>query len=181
MDKNTTIKSRAYQVQSADQPLPELIQLAYGEGTIEFFDPDDFDTPFQYYEAMKAQCAFIEAVFESDEELDFTATGIENGWAFSSDHPLVLQEFAEIWKDESASDEYLFDFFRESVASEFRRFQKQYSKYDIDDVAEACKGQYVLIPDEKAGAYWKRLPQGSEGPVRVETTVEEEVADDEHY
>jgi hypothetical protein len=181
MKKTDVIPGRAYQMTSGNYVLPELLPLAYGEGMIEFLDIDDFDQPSQYYEAMKAQCALIEEVFESEDQLNEAATFSEDGWSFYSDHPLVLQEFAEIWKDERASDECLFHFFRESVAEEFRRFQKQYSKYDLDDVAEACKGQYVLIPDEKAGAYWKRLPQGSEGPVRVQSAVEEETEDGSEY
>jgi hypothetical protein len=181
MDKNSTIKSRAYQMTSGNYILPELIPLAYGEGTIEYLDPDEFDAPSQYYEAMKAQCALIEEVFESEDQLNEAANLSDDGWSFYSDHPLVVQEFAEIWEGERASDECLFEFFRDSVAEEFGRRPKEYGSYDLDSVVEACKGQYVLIPDETAGAYWKRLPQGSEGPVRVQSAVEEETEDGSEY
>jgi hypothetical protein len=181
MDKNTTIKSRAYQVQNGNYILPELIPLAYGEGMIELFDPDDFDTPSKYYEAMEAQCAFIEELFESGEQLDEACTAEEDGWSFCSDHPLVLQEFAEIWKDERASDEYLFEFFQDSVAAEFDRRPKEYDKHDLDEVISAYVGMYSLVPDENGGANWKRDVGGTASPVRVDTTVEEEAEDGSEY
>jgi hypothetical protein len=181
MDKNTTIKSRAYQVQNGNYILPELIPLAYGEGTIEFLDPDDFEYPSQYYEALKAQCALIEEVFESQEQLDEGCSAEEDGWSFCSNHPLVLQEFAEIWKDERASDEYLFEFFQDSVANEFQRFKKQYEKYDLDEVISAYVGMYSLVPDENGGANWRRDVGGTAAPVRATSAVEEEVEDGSEY
>jgi hypothetical protein len=175
MKKTDVIPGRAYQMTSGNYVLPELLPLAYGEGTIEFFDPEDFEYPSQYYEAMEAQCALIEEIFESGDQLNEACSATEDGWSFYSNHPLVLQEFAEIWKDERASDESLFEFFQDSVVNEFKRFPKQYERHDLDEVISAYVGMYSLVPDENGGANWRRDVGGSAAPVRVETTVEEDV------
>jgi hypothetical protein len=178
MKKTDVIPGRAYQIQSGNYILPELIPLAYGEGTIEYLDPDEFDAPSQYYEAMKAQCALIEEVFESEDQLNEAANLSDDGWSFYSDHPLVLQEFAEIWEGERASDECLFEFFRDSVANEFQRFKKQYDKHDLDEVISAYVGMYSLVPDENGGANWRRDVGGTAAPVRATSAVEEEEVED---
>jgi hypothetical protein len=181
MDKNSTIKSRAYQMTSGNLILPELIPLAYGEGIIEHLDIEDFEYPSQYYEAMKAQCALIEEVFESEDQLNEATSATEDGWSFFSDHPLVLQEFAEVWRDERASDECLFEFFQDSVANEFQRFKKQYERHDLDEVISAYVGMYSLVPDENGGANWRRDVGGTAAPVRVQSAAEEEVEDGSEY
>jgi hypothetical protein len=161
---------------SGNYILPELIPVPYAEAEILFLNHDNFDSPAEFYEAMKAQCAFIEEVFESQDELNESCEWSEDGWSF-----VVLQEFAEIWKDGRASDEYLFEFFQDSVAAEFDRRPKQYDKHDLDEVISAYVGMYSLVPDENGGANWKRDVGGTASPVRVDTTVEEEAEDGSEY
>jgi hypothetical protein len=181
MDKNSTIKSRAYQVQNADYILPEVFPLTIGEAEIIYPTAEDAPSASDLYLVMKAQVEMLERAFDSLEEMDDNCECMEDCWYFTTDDVDVLHEFAEVYEGELVSDnKYLYTFFVYSVEAEFERAPKLYEKYSLNEVCQALQGQYSLIPDEKAGGYWKRTPGGTAAPVRVATTVEEEVDGSEY-
>ena len=169
MDKKTVIKGRAYQVQSGDYVLPELIEMVAGETYILFPQPDDTEYLSDLYLAMKAQVDKLENYFDSLQEMDEAAVADVDGWSYLSQDPEDIQSFCELYDGSTADEGLLYELFEASVANEFERRPQEYGKYDLEQVCEALKGSYVVFPDPKGGGWFKRRPGGSQAPVRVTT------------
>jgi hypothetical protein len=170
MKKNDVIPGRAYQVQSGDQVLPELIELIAGEAEIIYPTADDAPNLSDLYLMMKAQVDQLENTFESLQQMDEAAEWGEGGFTYLSGDHEDIQSFAEGYEGVPAgSDDFLYELFVESVSQEFAKRPQEYGKYALEEVCEAFKDRYVLHPDPKAGGWWKRVPGGTEAPVRAST------------
>jgi hypothetical protein len=174
MKKTDVIPGRAYQVQSGDYVLPELIEMVVAETEVAYIEPDDTEYLSDLYTLMKAYVDKLERTFDSLQEMD--EASVFNGddttwssWSYLSEDKEDILNYCESFEGETAEEDTHFEFFQASVQAEFLKRPKEYGKYDLDEVCEAVKGSYALHPDPKGGGWFKRVPGGSQAPVRVTT------------
>ena len=182
----------AYRPVNVDKVLPTLIPvIGPVPSDLPAIDDGMFDEVSDYVESVLAQAAYFTELLRDVEDINEVVIdqfGIDGTWfyTFSSSLPNDIAEYAEIWEeDELTSDQQLFDVFADSVAHEVGRNPKRYNRYDVADVIEHEKDNYIIVPDQDGnGAWFKRKDQVEGAPVRTSTEVADPwapIEDDEHY